>query len=100
MTKFKTVAELLEDPKRWTKGAFARDAKGDEVKDPGDPSAVCWCLVGAMSVVYREGSRFVSAYERLKDIILEQTGQHMSSFNDAPETTHEDLMRIVRMANI
>ena len=42
--------ELLSDPARCTKGAYARTAQGKDV-DPGSPYATCWCSHGAFSKV-------------------------------------------------
>lgn len=48
------VVELLRDTRskigdasRWTKGADARDERGNEVECTSS-SATCWCLLGAM----------------------------------------------------
>ncbi len=48
MTK---VHELLDEPEKWTKGTAARNAAG-EVTSCRSPSAVCWCLAGAVFVCY------------------------------------------------
>lgn len=39
--------DLLRDPKRWTQGAYARDANGGKV-GALNPNAVCWCENGAL----------------------------------------------------
>lgn len=44
---------LLNTPDRWTKKAFARDAKGVKVS-PGSYNATCWCLAGALSRIARD----------------------------------------------
>ena len=38
----------IEDPKNWTTGQFARNAKGDPVSCYSR-KAVCWCAIGAVS---------------------------------------------------
>jgi|SRR5688572_5578872 len=40
--------ELLSDQDRWTQKAHARDQCGNPVK-PIEPSACCWCLLGAVA---------------------------------------------------
>ena len=40
------IKELLKNPEKWTKGACARDMRGKPVR-VNDPTACCWCLVGA-----------------------------------------------------
>jgi hypothetical protein len=39
--------DLIRDPKRWTRGAAARDAKGEKV-GALNPAATCWCADGAI----------------------------------------------------
>jgi hypothetical protein len=39
--------ELISDKKRWTQGAYARDANGGKV-GALNPNAVCWCWTGAV----------------------------------------------------
>lgn len=43
--------ELLSDPTHWTQGAFAKDAKGQDVTFD-DPKACCWCTIGALRRCY------------------------------------------------
>ena len=38
----------LSDPARWTKGTVGRDRNGKAVDCAWDPSAVCYCLSGAL----------------------------------------------------
>jgi hypothetical protein len=40
--------ERISSPDRWTQGLYAVDAQGERVK-PRDPSACCWCLLGALA---------------------------------------------------
>ena len=37
---------LIEDPARWTRGAWARNCLGHHT-EPGQPDAVRWCVAGA-----------------------------------------------------
>lgn len=52
-TRSKTAALLerararIADPARWTQGALARDANGEETC-AGYPNAVRWCAIGAL----------------------------------------------------
>jgi hypothetical protein len=43
---------LLEDPKRWARGTFARDSVGLHV-DLTDTRATCFCVAGAVRVSAR-----------------------------------------------
>lgn len=46
------AADLIEPEGAWTTEAYARNDGGDIVQ-PGDPSASCWCLIGAIGRVDR-----------------------------------------------
>lgn len=39
--------QRIVDPRRWSRGAYARDAKANPV-NVMDPAAVCWCAVGSL----------------------------------------------------
>lgn len=51
-TSYKGVLErarrVLGEQGRWTQGVFARDGFGEPVK-PKEPTACCWCLLGAVA---------------------------------------------------
>lgn len=88
--------ELLSDPARWTKSAFARDANGRVtmtsarawLDDIDVLPAVCWCQHGAS---YQLSSSINTRL--LKNMIANTYGFSTAmDFNDAPETTHADLM--------
>lgn len=49
--KLREARALIEDPERWTTGAFARNVKGDPVDHRGQ-AAVAWCARG---IAYRVG---------------------------------------------
>ena len=59
--------QLLEDPKHWTKDAFARNKDGQEV-DESSPDAVCWCVVGACRKLYTYEER-KKIYDRLRPAV-------------------------------
>lgn len=46
----KETREILVDPEKWTCLSFARNKEGNPVTF-NDPTAVCWCLEGAMRKV-------------------------------------------------
>ncbi len=46
----RAARQRIADPKHWTQGAFARDAKGRSV-EPRSDAAVCWCALGALDAV-------------------------------------------------
>lgn len=39
--------QRIVDPRRWSRGAYARDAQGRPV-NVQDPAAVCWCAAGSL----------------------------------------------------
>jgi hypothetical protein len=39
---------LIEDPEDWTRGAYARDAEGQDVESLAAPYVDCRCAVGAL----------------------------------------------------
>lgn len=93
MPTFKTVADLLEDPSRWTKDAIARDSEDHELDYATDPKAAKWCLLGAIDVVYPIPKRFGIAYD-----IRAKTKSSVSAFND--HHSHEEVLNLVREMGI
>jgi hypothetical protein len=101
-TYLRAVRELLAEPERWTKKAIARDAAG-KATDVYDERAVSRCLGGARL----EAERDCRPYDplRLMRISDEDRALHQSvrkrgfegfvSFNDAPQTTHSDILAVL-----
>jgi len=58
--------DLITDPKHWTQKSSARNNDGIPV-DPSDPSAVSFCVYGAMDHVMRDGIgvRYCAAIQAL-----------------------------------
>lgn len=89
-------ALLAPGPERWTQGAAVRYANGDRRCAIID--AVCFCSLGAL---WRAGGRdYYSDAERiLFETVLETTRfSNIVSFNDAPETTYADVLRVYDLA--
>lgn len=81
---------LIEDPERWTQGAWARDAWGNKTLDSRD-NAVAFCVAGAMcrvsgDMVPRDAW---AAFELA-------AGDGISRFNDAQ--THADVLAVLDKA--
>lgn len=91
--------ELLTDPSHWTKGESARDVRGKEVP-PNYPSAVCWCMTGALNKVVRSPCVWFKSEAVLSaaDLIHGVVGGPIPSFNDAPTTTHATVLRVLDAA--
>jgi len=96
MNNFKTVAELIESPNRWTQRASARTILGDPC-DPNHPDAVSFCLIGAVQHVYPDYASRSDAYTKLAPVV--GIGA-ISAFNDNPKRTHAEILDVVRKANI
>lgn len=90
------IEKLIEDPAHWTTGAYARNEKGDPIASD-DPSAVCWCLIGAKNKVRAE-SRFgpPTNYWVMRGLFEGAGSALLMVFND--EHNHEDVMRCIRDA--
>jgi hypothetical protein len=107
----KTVAELLEDPKRWTQcGGSAADATGNPVPSR-DPQAAAFCVWGAISRVYRTTSvnepnirSAIIALKRAAELPVAPSFPHslteVFDWNDSPSLTHEAMLAAVKKAGI
>jgi hypothetical protein len=82
--------EILRDPKRWTKGSYARNTNGNSVR-PHDDDAVCFCSSGALMKATASGSgeTLVAALCALLDVV----GSRIVRWNDAPERTHAEIIQ-------
>lgn len=82
-----SARELLADPARWCKGTLARAADGTPV-DPGNPSATCWCVVGAI-----HKATLVAAVRRAATSMVEEAtggGDWIADWND--RATHREIL--------
>lgn len=118
-----TVAELLEDPERWTKGAMAYDIPASQVKkiqlgqyrdrhmcpsrgDISSPQPQCFCVVGAQLRLNigihdkRVGTAIVKFYPRFVELADKADQTIEVYFNDHPDTTHEMVMAVVKEAGV
>ncbi len=95
-------SELLSDRSKWTQDAFARDAKGYPVAATG-PSATCFCLLGALRKCGHDINDLGGGtpYRILRDIVVAQTGfTTITIFNDSPNTTFDDIKKVLQLANL
>lgn len=77
-----------EDPKRWTKGTFARPSKRSRVAlYPDDKRATCWCITGALERVCTKERSVVGFWDTFRSVI----GQYPVDFNDHPKTQWRDV---------
>jgi hypothetical protein len=89
--RVRKMKELLADPAHWTKGAFARNERGEPT--PFWEEGSCFCLGGAW--LKFDGPTFDPARseaERLLFAMLPNQGYSLAGFNDHPATTHAAVM--------
>ncbi len=98
MSPFKTVAELLEDPKRWCQGHSAALSDGSPTFSQDD-QAVAWCVAGAIWVVYGAREKMPGRDETAFTALFRVIGvTSPGSFNDTH--THAEVLDAVRRAGI
>jgi len=87
---FKEARNFISDPERWTKGTSARSINGVPIH-PLNHNATCWCSFGAIEKVVSDSNRRL-----VHDIcwLTKYTGVSYIEYNDLPETTHEDIMKM------
>ena len=86
-------SELLADSNRWCKGEVAVNELGLGI-NPKSDEAVKWCLVGAANKCIPDFNEFCKLIEKICEI----TKQNVPYFNDNPETTHEQMLEVLRKA--
>ncbi len=84
---------LLLDEARWARHAFARDVEGRIVK-PGDPSARCWDIQGAIAVSSNKWGILHPCFMQLLDRLAKDYDfDNYNEMNDGVE--HVDALRIL-----
>lgn len=90
--RLKKVRELLEKPERWCQKDSAVDADGNFV-NARSRKAVAFCLMGA-AIHVSESMHVTGA---LSDALPENV-YGLTYYNDQPERTHADILRVVDQA--
>ncbi len=88
------VSDLLTDESKWTQGAYGRDTHG-KLTSIVSHSAVCWCLVGALWLCYRDGGD--GSDDAANDVerrVITRIG-NMAAWNDAPNRTFAEVRALV-----
>jgi hypothetical protein len=87
----KGARELLSDPKRWGKGSSR-------------PNGTAYCVIGALSEcnAHKRGEIVEERIGRLQNAVrlveehIPSGGERLVSFyNDAPDTTHQDILNLL-----
>jgi hypothetical protein len=91
----RAARELISTPDKWTQGEWGTDANGLFPRD-GEP-ATRFCLWGACRHATRQdGVRFHLAWQVLER--MRPGGMGAITFNDAPTTTHADVLALLDRA--
>ena len=80
----------------WTQHTHARDSNGAQV-NATDPTAVCWCIYGALHKIYPNALEYCLAHNKIEDVIDTPL---LAVWNDAPHRTHEQVIEVFRKAAI
>ena len=100
--------EVISSPEKWTKGTYARDSSGFPTGSRCSES-VCWCAVGALTVAYGYslngvGDAYHEALFKVEHKLREmgKGGPHgyITTFNDHPDTTYEDVYNLLKELDV
>ena len=95
---FKTLQDLFSDESRWTTGALARTSSGEALDHPCSRSAVSWCLLGGIGLLYPMSNPLYYSAVRIALEIVESLGYStIVSFNDSSKTTISDIQKVASM---
>lgn len=87
------IYELLDSPKKWIKGAFAKNNEGDTCS-PHSESACCWCLIGACVKCHTYQSAVIMS--KIQHVV----GHNINVYNDLPETKYEDVISLCKELDV
>lgn len=95
------LEDLLSDRSKWTTEELARDADGDVV-EPEDPTATCFCLLGA---AYRVSHESDGDYCNIAGAIRAALNKHAAEFNGETLVTfvndcqgYDAVMKLIQLA--
>lgn len=102
--------ELLDSPEKWIKQFSAKNARGYPVL-PDNEDAFCWCIAGAIEKCYSNNTmNLIAAERRLLDILKNKgyIGDRKDSskphsyidWNDADGTTYDEVISVLKEANV
>jgi hypothetical protein len=87
--------ELIEKPESWTKNYLARDKDGNPVSDYS-PVAASYCVVGAICRSYSDPTRASVLCHR----VSKHVGIYIVDWNNAPERTHDEVIKVLKELDI
>lgn len=90
--QLRAAKALIDTPEKWTKGEYATGPHGTYASQYSD-NAVCYCAMGAIERAdYLDGDW--GAHFFLRKTAIERGAMGVIDFNDAPTTTHADIMKL------
>lgn len=81
----------IEKPETWIKGDYARTAPDGNPIGPACDNAKCWCTAGAVDAA--SDYTYTNAWYYLT-LALPSPWVEIVHFNDAPDTTHDDVLAL------
>ena len=107
------IASLLYREDKWCKNCLATTKNGKKLFNLNvhhfedgktlDPSKECnaYSLYGAITHLYN-GTSQSEIFSKLSKAIREYKGipMRVAEFNDSPETTYEDIQKVIKLANL
>ncbi len=72
---------LIDTPEKWGKGAY-------------EPSPGCFCILGALFEASGRQTAYGAPYDAIERQLPWGNKSGIVKFNDAPETTHADIMAL------
>lgn len=94
ISECRTLQELFVVPSRWTQHTSARDARGNRTS-LNNPHASCFCLYGGLTLLYGIGEK-----AKAVEYLIEAEHRDFVGYNDAHDTTHSDILKLVTDLNI
>ena len=89
------AADLISDRRRWTRRVYARNERGVST-DPLAPTAVRWCMLGALEKVSAVERRTI--YRALQR--LDSPGTALAQLNDGPSGRLAAIAELRRLADL
>jgi len=87
-------SEVLATPEKWAKLVQARNASGKGV-NPKSKDAVSWDVVGALWVCAKDNPEWRMWFDRIVERVNNRGYETPTRFNDDPNTTHADVLKLL-----
>lgn len=85
---------LLSNPKRWVKGAYAKDDRGEHTNSR-DPHAVCFCITGGINRTCGANTDLRAIVKKKLIANLPRGFEALERFNDDSEITHAQILELI-----